>query len=88
MKKILIALLLIFTITTSCYALNIVDAMTCKKVFLRANHTIVLVNRLTGQVRYKLLKQGKWMLLEGVEKNLYQSMYNAQVAIDLQYRRQ
>lgn len=80
MKKTVIALLLILTITTSAYAVNVIDAMVCKKVFLRANHKVVLVNRLTGEVKYKLLGKGKWVVLRGIEKNQYQSMYNAQTA--------
>ncbi len=82
MKKAVIALLLILTITTSSYALNIFDAMVCKKVFFFFIHKIVLVNRLTGQVKYKLLGKEKWVLLSGVEKYQYQSMYNAQAALE------
>jgi hypothetical protein len=78
-KRIAITLLLVVMITTSAYAVNVVDTLLCKKVFLNYNHTYILVNRLTGEVKYLLMGNGQWMSLMGVLKNQYQAMYNAQV---------
>lgn len=74
----LIVLLVIVIIVTPAYAVNVVDTLLCKKVFLRAVERTVLVNRLSGEVKY-LLRKGQWVLLTGEQKHEYQSMYNAQV---------
>jgi hypothetical protein len=81
MKKIAIALLLVVMITTSAYAVNVVDTILCKKVFLNYNHTYILVNRVTGEVKYLLMGNGQWVPLMGVLKNQYQAMYNAQASL-------
>jgi len=81
MRKIIIALLLISIFTTSAYAVNIFDRVLYKKVVLLANKMTVLVNRITGEVKYLLLNNGHWIhLTAGVLKNQCQSMYNAQTA--------
>ena len=79
-KKIAIALLLILLITTSSYAVNVVDTIMCKKVVLHLINRTVLVNRITGEVKYTLTQKGTWVLLKGPLKNQYQSMYKAQIA--------
>jgi hypothetical protein len=83
MKKVVIALLLILIITTPCYAVNIFDIILCKRVVLCANHMTVLVNRVTGEVKYILLFTGQWKILTGMEKNQCQSMYEAQTSLKL-----
>lgn len=83
MKKLAVALLLTLAIITPSYALNIVDTMLCKRVVLCANHMTVLVNRVTGEVKYTLQHNGKWLLLSGVMKHQYQSMYDAQTRLKL-----
>lgn len=83
MKKIIIALLLISLMITPCYAVNIFDRLLCKSVVLCANHITVLVNRLTGEVKYMRLSTGQWLLLTGVQKVQFQSMYNAQITLKL-----
>ena len=83
MKKILIALLLVFILSTSCYALNIIDTVVCKRVVLCANHVTVLVNRVTGEVKYMHSGTGEWLLFTGVQKTQFQSMYDAQTALKL-----
>jgi hypothetical protein len=80
MKKIIIVLLLISIIITPCYAVNIIDTILCKEVVLRCNQRTVLVNRITGEVKYMLLSNGKWKLLTGSLKGQLQAMYNAQAA--------
>jgi hypothetical protein len=80
MKKIVIALLLITMIATPSYAVNILDTILCKKVVLRADGSQILVNRITGEVKYILEANGKWApLTAGVVKNQCQAMYNAQI---------
>ncbi len=78
MKKSAIALMLILTLTTPSYAVNVIDTMVCKKVFLFANSRTVLVNRLTGEVKYILDLYGQWVLLKGKQKKICQAMYDAQ----------
>ncbi len=72
-------LLLLFCAATPAYAINAVDAMLCKRVVLRANDRTVLVNRITGEVKYLLRMNGQWDPLTGSLKHEYQAMYNAQV---------
>jgi hypothetical protein len=79
MKKIVVALLLISLITTSAYAVNVIDRILYKKVFLVANKMYVLVTRIAGEVKYIRLNNGQWALLTGVWKNQIQAMYNAQI---------
>jgi len=69
-------ILLLFT--TSCYAVSIIDKIMYKQFFLNLIKRIVLVHRITGEVKYILTDQGDWVLLLGAQKNQYQSMYNFQ----------
>ncbi|KPK98662.1 MAG: hypothetical protein AMJ95_03335 [Omnitrophica WOR_2 bacterium SM23_72] len=78
MKKIVIALLLVALMTTSAYALNIIDWILYKKVLLDANKMYILANRITGEVKFILLHNGQWVPLEGVWKNQIQAMYDFQ----------
>ncbi|MFH0827243.1 MAG: hypothetical protein V1923_05125 [Candidatus Omnitrophota bacterium] len=78
MKKIVIALLLIALLTTPAYALNIIDWVLYKKVLLNPNKMYILANRITGEVKFILLHNGKWVPLEGVWKNQIQAMYDIQ----------
>jgi len=80
MKRLAIILALILVNTTSSYAVNIFDQVIYKEVVLAANHMPVLVNRLTGKVKYIKLNNGRWMPLKGGLKNQCQSMYNAQTS--------
>ncbi|HTZ10950.1 MAG TPA: hypothetical protein VMD04_01025 [Candidatus Margulisiibacteriota bacterium] len=79
MKKVSILLLLVLFITTSAYAVSIFDTILCEKVVLHLINRVVLVNRITGEVKYTLTQKGTWVLLTGPVKAQYQSMYNAQV---------
>ena len=80
MKKIVIALLLVFMVTSSSYAVNILDRALYKKVLLCAIHRYVLVHRLTGQVSYILHINGnEWILVTGTLQRQYQSMYKVQL---------
>lgn len=79
MKKVILSLLLVSMSAFPVYAVNVVDTVLCKQVILRANDACILVNRLTGEVKYILRHNGQWALLRGAEKNEYQAMYNAQV---------
>lgn len=80
MKKIIIGLLFISIITTPCYAVNVFDKIVYKEVVLRATHIHILVNRLTGEVKYVVLRNRKTMLLTGTSKRQYQASYDAQNA--------
>jgi hypothetical protein len=78
MKKLVFVLTLIIIITPPSYAANIFDHLINKEVVLVANHTTVLVNRLTGEVKYIRLNNGRWMLLKGGLKKKCQNMYDVQ----------
>jgi len=80
MRKIVIAFLLISIITTSAYAVNIFDRALYKKVVLVCIHRFVLVNRVTGEVKYIMGTDRKWVLVPKALKAQYQSMYIAQTA--------
>lgn len=77
MRKIVVVLLLISMITTSAYAVNIFDRALYKKVLLQAIHRYVLVTRVTGQVRYIMGLDGKWVIV-GALQGRYQAMYEVQ----------
>ena len=80
MKKYALALMLLLMIATPSFALNVVDSMACKRVVLHeANDRTVLVNRITGRVKYALRYDGTWEEVHGDRQEKYQSMYNAQV---------
>jgi hypothetical protein len=78
LKKSAIVLVLLLAMAANAYAVNVVDAMTCKKVVLRVTQRTILVQRLTGKVRYLLISNGEWMPLRGREKKAYQMLYDAQ----------
>jgi hypothetical protein len=78
MKKYILALMLLFTVTTPVFALGIVDAMTCRKVVLQHADRTVLVKRMTGEVKYLLLPDGHWSVVKGSQKRKYQAMYDAE----------
>ncbi len=73
------ALFLVCALAAPAYPVNAVDTMVCKRVVLRVNDRSVLVNRLTGEVKYLLRDNGHWELLSGSLKREYQAMYDAQV---------
>jgi hypothetical protein len=80
MKKYTLALALLLAAASPVFALGVVDAMTCKRVVLHeANDRTVLVDRMTGEVKYALRYNGEWEHVQGARKDKYQSIYNAQV---------
>lgn len=80
MIKPVIALVLILMVASPVYAVNIFDQLLNREVVLAANHTTVLVNRITGKVKYIKLNNGRWEFLKGGLKNKCQAMYDNQVS--------
>jgi hypothetical protein len=79
MKKILLTCLLL-SITVPAFALSPVEAMTCKKVVLKAaNNRTVLVRRVTGEVMFAKQYNGDWVPVTPEQKKKYQALYHAQV---------
>ena len=78
MKKIAIALLLALLIAVPCQAEGKYNKVIFKNVFLLAVQRHVLVNRMTEQVKYILLDNGKLVLLKGPAKLQFQAMYDFQ----------
>jgi hypothetical protein len=63
------------------YAPNFFDKILYKKVTLPgSNSRAVLVNRLTGEVKYLLVNDKRWILLTGMWKKQYQARYDTQAA--------
>jgi len=77
--RFIIVAILIFALASPVYAVNAVDWLLYKKVVLIANGRTVLVNRITGEVKY-IRRKKKWMLLEGQDKAAHQTMYDNQIA--------
>ena len=80
MKKSAIFLALILMVSTPSFAVNLLDQVIYKEVVLTSNRSTVLVNRITGQVKYLRFNNGKWITLTGGLKNKYQSMYEVQTS--------
>ena len=80
MRKIIVLLLLLSLVTTSAFAVSILDRALYMKVFLVCIHRYVLVHRITGKVEYIMSTDRKWVLVSPALKERYQSMYNAQTA--------
>lgn len=81
MKKTVIVLLLISMIAliaAPCYAENIFDKLFYKNVLLHANNMHVLVNRMTEEVKYIVLNNGRRLLLKGPAKLQFQAIYDLQ----------
>ena len=81
MKKIIAIILFLSIIATPCYAFNIIDRLLYKQDVLRGNNRPVMVNRITGEVKYLLRADGQWIQLDGQWKDQYQRMYNAQTGV-------
>jgi len=78
MKKTLVVLLLVFMFVAPVYAGNLFDTLLYKKVFLTAIERSVLVNRISGEVKY-ILRKGQWILLTGERQKECQSIYKSQL---------
>ena len=79
-KKRVIFLLLFLMIAVPSYAVDILDRLVCKQDILQSNKTPVMVNRLTGEVKYIFRGNAGWILLTGKWKDQYQKMYDWQAA--------
>ncbi len=77
MKKIARILTHFMLVAAPVYAVSIVDTLLCKKVYLRYNKSRVLVDRVTGEVKY-IMMNGRYVPLAGYAKAQCQSIYNAQ----------
>ena len=77
-KKILSVLILFLIFAAPSHALNTLEKFIYKKDVMYSNGTKVLVNRLTGEVKYICRDNGQDVPLEGQWKEQYQKMYDAQ----------
>jgi len=78
MRKLAIILTLVFVLARPAYAVTIFDHLIYKKVFLKANHMVILANRITGEVKFIRLNNGRWEPLTGGLKNKCQLIYDNQ----------
>lgn len=78
MKKAIVVLLLLLMIPAPSYALNMLEKFIYKKDVVRSNNAQVLVNRLTGEIKYICRDDRQQVPLEGQWKEQYQKMYNSQ----------
>lgn len=79
-KKTITITILLIMITAPSYAINILDKFLYKKDILRSNNRDVLVNRITGEVKYIYRDDGQVVPIEGQWQEQYQKMYDAQNA--------
>ena len=78
MKKAILIIAVLLTIATPSSAINVIDTMLYRKDVLRRNNTPILVNRLTGEVKYMRSDNGTWEELTGLWKKQCQALYKAQ----------
>ena len=65
----------------SSYTENIIGKMLYKKVVLPGgDNRPVLVNRITGEVKYIWVNNSQWIFLMGMWKKQCQAKYNAQIS--------
>ncbi len=79
-KRLVLVLGIVLIATTHSYAVEIIDELIYKEVVLKANRSAVRVNRITGEVKYIKLNNGRWDILTGGLKNKCQLMYDNQIA--------
>jgi hypothetical protein len=81
-KKFLSWIVVIFigalAIAAPCPAQSLFDKIVYKNVLLMAVQRHVLVNRVTEEVKYILLENGRSVLLKGPAKLQFQAMYDLQ----------
>ena len=77
-KKLIIILFLLSVIVTPCHAFNMIENLIYKQDVMRGNNRLVMVNRLTGEVKYVRRDDGRWIELTGKWKDEYQNLYNKQ----------
>jgi len=77
-KKIVFIVSLVLLNAVPVYAVNIFDHILYKEVVLTTNHVSVLVNRLTGEVKYIRLNNGRWTQVKGALQHQCQLMYDHQ----------
>ena len=83
-KRIIIFLILFLIVTTSCYAINIFEILAYKKDVIKAYNSKVLVNPLTGEVKYLWHEtalsgtNGHWEPVTGTSQALFQAAYDQQ----------
>jgi hypothetical protein len=82
LKKTIVVFFLVFAMAGPSYALNVLDNLLGKKVLLNAIHRTVLVNRITGEVKYILSTDNRiWIPLTGTMKRHCQVCYDTQIAL-------
>lgn len=81
MRRAVITLLLVFSLAAPAYAVSIYDTIMCKKVILKCGRRKVLVDRLTGEVKYGMQGDNSpWVKVDGAWKRQLQAMYDAESA--------
>lgn len=82
MKKIVIALLLLSVIVPPSHAINIFEKIIYKKDVIKAHNAKVLVNPLTGEIKYLWNETvpagtgGHWEPVTGTSKAQFQAIYD------------
>lgn len=88
MKRIIAAITIVFLISTNAYALNPLERLAYKEVTLKTFGQRILVNRITGQVKYRwqgptavmiygeAAQNGKWMPLYDRDREMWQNIYD------------
>ncbi len=83
MKKLVIIILFLSAIAAPSYAINIFEKIAYKKDEIKVYKAPILVNPLTGEIKYiwcRTSKKGYWMPIDGRAKQQYQAVYDRQRA--------
>lgn len=91
MKKMIAALTLVFLISTNAYALNPLERLAYKEVTLKSYNQRLLVNRITGKVKYRwqgptavmiygeAVPDGKWIPVYDKDREMWQNLYDQEL---------
>ncbi len=87
-KRLIVALVLVIFIATNAYALNPLERLAYKEVVLRSYNQRLLVNRITGKVKYRwqgptavmiygeAATEGKWIPVYDRDREMWQNLYD------------
>ena len=86
MKKLIIIILLLSMVTSSSYAITLLEKLVYKKDVIKAYSAKILVSRLNKQIKYLWYdfpdKKGCWTPVSGTIKDQFQVMYDQQIKED------
>ena len=88
MKKIIIILFMLLTVSKPSYAINLLEKIAYKRDVIKTCNAKVLVNPITGEVKYlwcttvPARTNGHWEPISGTSKLQFQAMYDQQNKVE------